>query len=166
MPIQKIGAILSGIDAMQCLSNIVSAYTESKKIREQGRTQRREIAAWETTTCLNTVASASIEYKQIVEQERAKRREIDSWERETIANINAQRDLLMAYLSRSFDERAENFRALFGVVDQAIAADNNDQLALALHSITELAKSSPFQELANLASVRAALDDPDHEWEF
>ncbi len=166
MLIQSIGAILTAIDARQCLSNIVSAYTESKKITEQGRTQRREIAAWETTTCLNTVASAYIEYRQIAEQERTKRREIDDWEQETIAKINAQRDLLMAYLSRSFDERAENFCALFGVVDQAMAAGNNDQLALALHSITELAKSSPFKELANLASVRAALDDPDHEWEF
>jgi len=116
--------------------------------------------------CLQQIVSAYTEYKIIAEQEQTKRREIEAWEKVTIAKINAQRDLLMAYLSRSFDERAENFRALFGVVDQAIAADNNDQLALALHSITELAKSSPFKELANLASVRAALDDPDHEWEF
>lgn len=72
----------------------------------------------------------------------------------------------MAYLNRSFDERSENFRFLFSVVDQAITAGNNEQLALALHSITEIAKSSPFKDLANLASVRAALDDPNHEWTF
>jgi len=116
--------------------------------------------------CLQQIVSAYTEYKIIAEQEQTKRREIEAWEKVTIAKINAQRDLLMAYLNRSFDERAENFRHLFCVVDRAIAADNNDQLALALHSITELAKSSPFKELANLASVRAALDDPDHEWEF
>jgi ribonucleotide reductase alpha subunit len=116
--------------------------------------------------CLQQIVSAYTEYKIIAEQEQTKRREIEAWEKVTIAKINAQRDLLMAYLNRSFDERAENFRHLFCVVDWAIAADNNDQLALALHSITELAKSSPFKELANLASVRAALDDPDHEWEF
>jgi ribonucleotide reductase alpha subunit len=116
--------------------------------------------------CLQQIVSAYTEYKIIAEQEQTKRREIEAWEKLTIAKINAQRDLLMAYLNRSFDERAENFRHLFCVVDRAIAADNNDQLALALHSITELAKSSPFKELANLASVRAALDDPDHEWEF
>jgi hypothetical protein len=51
-------------------------------------------------------------------------------------------------------------------VDSAIASGNNEQLALALHSITEIAKSSPFQDLANLASVKAALNDPDHEWVF
>jgi ribonucleotide reductase alpha subunit len=116
--------------------------------------------------CLQQIVSAYTEYKIIAEQEQTKRREIEAWEEVTIAKINAQRDLLMAYLNNSFDERAENFRCLFSVVDRAIAVNNNNQLALALHSITELAKSSPFKELANLASVRAALDDPDHEWEF
>ncbi|MBE9018231.1 hypothetical protein IQ272_19180 [Chroococcidiopsidales cyanobacterium LEGE 13417] len=72
----------------------------------------------------------------------------------------------MGYLNRSFDERAENFRALFNVVDRAIITGNNEQLEVALHSITEIAKSSPFKELANLASVKAALDDPNHKWTF
>lgn len=116
--------------------------------------------------CLQQIVSAYTEYKIIAEQEQTKRREIEAWEKVTIAKINAERDLLMAYLNNSFDERAENFRCLFSVVDRAIAVNNNDQLSLALHSITELAKSNPFKELANLASVRAALDDPDHEWEF
>jgi ribonucleotide reductase alpha subunit len=116
--------------------------------------------------CLQQIVSAYTEYKIIAEQEQTKRREIEAKEKATVAKINAQQDLLMAYLDRSFDERAENFRALFCVVNQAIAAGNNDQLALALHSITEIAKSCPFQELANLASVQAALDDPNHEWAF
>ena len=116
--------------------------------------------------CLQQMVSAYTEYMKVAQQEQTKRREIDTWEQTTIAKISAQRNLLMAYLDRSFDERAENFRALFGVVDQAIAAGNNDQLALTLHSITEIAKSSPFKELANLASVRAALDNPDYEWTF
>jgi ribonucleotide reductase alpha subunit len=116
--------------------------------------------------CLQQMVSAYFEYKIIAEQEKTKRREIDAWEKEAIAKINAQRDLLIAYLDRSFDERAENFRALFNVVDSAIASNNNEQLALTLNSITEIAKSSPFKELANLTSVRAALDDPDHEWTF
>ncbi|MCC5628465.1 hypothetical protein LC613_10240 [Nostoc sphaeroides CHAB 2801] len=116
--------------------------------------------------CLQLMVSGYTEYKIIAQQEQTKRREIDAWEKETITKINAQRELLMAYLDRSFDERAENFRALFAVVDNAIASGNNEQLALTLNSITEIAKSSPFKDLANLASVRAALDDPDHEWKF
>ena len=116
--------------------------------------------------CLQQIVSAYTEYKIIAEQEQTKRREIEAREKVIVAKINAQQDLLMAYLERSFDERAENFRSLFCVVNQAIAAGNNDQLALALHSITEIAKSCPFKELANLASVQAALDDPNHEWAF
>ncbi|AUB41412.1 hypothetical protein COO91_07460 [Nostoc flagelliforme CCNUN1] len=116
--------------------------------------------------CLQQMVSAYAEYKIIAEQEQTKRREIEAWEKETITKINAQRELLMVYLDRSFDERAENFRALFAVVDNAIASGNNEQLALTLNSITEIAKSSPFKDLANLASVRAALDDRDHEWTF
>lgn len=116
--------------------------------------------------CLQQMVSAYAEYKIIAEQEQTKRREIEAWEKETITKINAQRELLMVYLDRSFDERAENFRALFAVVDNAIASGNNEQLALTLNSITEIAKSSPFKDLANLASVRAALDDQDHEWTF
>ncbi|MFQ4145659.1 hypothetical protein [Chlorogloeopsis sp. ULAP02] len=116
--------------------------------------------------CLQQMVSAYTDYLKIAEQEQTKRREIEAWEKETITRINAQRELLMAYLDRSFDERAENFRALFAVVDSAIASGNNEQLALTLNSITEIAKSSPFKELANLASVRAALNDPNHEWTF
>ena len=115
---------------------------------------------------LQQIVSAYTDYLTIAEQEQTKRREIESREKETITKINAQRDFLMTYLNRSFDERADNFRALFDIVDRAIAADNNQQLALALDSITEIAKSSPFKELANLASVRKALDDPNHEWTF
>ena len=112
------------------------------------------------------MVTAYTDYLKIAEQEQTKRREIEVWEKEIITKINVQRELLMAYLDRSFDERAENFRALFAVVDSAIASGNNEQLALALNSITEIAKSSPFKELASLASVRAALNDPKHEWTF
>ncbi|WP_066424354.1 hypothetical protein [Anabaena sp. 4-3] len=115
---------------------------------------------------LQQMVSAYTDYLTIAEQEQTKRREIEAWEKETITKLNAQRDLLIAYLDRSFDERADNFRALFAVVDSAIASGNNEQLALALNSITEIAKSSPFKDFANLASVRAALNDPNHEWTF
>ena len=118
------------------------------------------------TDCLKEIISAYTEYKTIAQQEQTKRRGIDAWEKVTIAKIDAQREFLMTYLDRSFDERAENFRAYFAVVDQAIASGNNDQLALALNSMTEVAKSSPFKDLGNLASFQAALDDPNHVWTF
>lgn len=116
--------------------------------------------------CLKQIVSAYTEYKTIAQQEQTKRRGIEAWEKTTIAKIDAQREFLMAHLDRSFDERSKNFQALFAVVDQAIASDNNDQLALALNALTELAKSSPFKDMANLASFQAALDDPNHVWTF
>lgn len=116
--------------------------------------------------CLRYIVSAYTEYQKVAQEEQTKRRDLEAWEKTTIAKIEAQRDSIIHYLERSFDERSENFRSLFKVVDQAIAAGSNEQLALALHSITELAKSSPFQELANLTSIQAALEDPDHEWQF
>lgn len=67
--------------------------------------------------CLQQIVSDYTEYKIIAEQEQTKRFEIDAWEKVTIAKIHDQRDLLMEYLNRSFDERAANFRTLFSVVD-------------------------------------------------
>jgi ribonucleotide reductase alpha subunit len=116
--------------------------------------------------CLKELVSAYTDYLKIAEQEQTKRREIDAWEKTTVAKINTLREFLIGYLDKSFDERAENFRSLFAVVDNAISSGNNEQLALTLNSITEIAKSSPFKELANLANVQAALEDPDHEWTF
>lgn len=116
--------------------------------------------------CFRDVVEAYTEYKIVAEQEQTKRRGIEAWEKATIADIQAKRDALINYLECSFDERAKNFNFLFKKVDEAIAIGDNNQLALALTSITEIAKSSPFKDLADLTSVRAALDDPDHEWEF
>lgn len=116
--------------------------------------------------CFRDVVEAYTEYKIVAEQEHTKRRGIEAWEKATIADIQAKRDVLIKYLEGSFDERANNFKFLFEKVDEAIAIRDNNQLALAMTSITEIAKSSPFKDLADLTSVRTALDDPDHEWEF
>jgi hypothetical protein len=118
------------------------------------------------TESLERIVEACTDYMKVAEEERTKRREIEAWEKTTVTKIKAQRDLLMEFLDRSFDERAENFRQMFDVVDRAIATGNNQQLALTLDAIVFLANSSPFKELASLSSVRAALDDPDHEWTF
>lgn len=115
------------------------------------------------TESLERIVEACTDYMKVAEEDRTKRREIEAWEKTTITKIKAQRDLLMEFLDRSFDERAENFRQMFDIVDRAIATGNNQQLALTLDAIVLLANSSPFKELASLSSVRAALDDPDYE---
>jgi len=125
------------------------------------------VAAWvNPVQCLNDIVQAWSEYQKIAAAEKTKRRDIEAWEKATLAEINAKRDLLMAYLEGSFDERARVFQSLFQGVDQAIASGNNEQLALELNAIVELAKSNPFEQLANLSKVKAALNDPDHVWEL
>lgn len=163
MATQTVTTILTAIDAAKLVSSMVLG---CKQIAEQERTRRYEIGVSGFTTCAGGITSACLEYGRVVQEEKTKRREIEANEKVAIANIHAQRDLLMAYLDRSFDERAENFRSLFEVVDQAIANGNNEQLAIALNSIVEIAKSSPFKDLADIAAVRASLNDPNHVWEF
>jgi hypothetical protein len=116
--------------------------------------------------CLDQVVQAYLECKRIIETETTKRREIEAWEKTKLAEIQAQRDLLIGYLEQSFDERSQNFKSLFQLVDQALANGDNQQLALTLDSIINLAKSSPFKDLADLAKVKEALKSSDHVWEL
>jgi hypothetical protein len=116
--------------------------------------------------CLNEVVRAWTEYSTIREQEKTKRSEIEAWEKIDLAEIEAKRDFLIGYLDRSFDERTTKFESLFQTVDRAISANDTQQLCLTLHAIVELAKSSPFKDLTDLSTVKAALDDPDHVWEL
>jgi hypothetical protein len=121
-------------------------------------------AGVDAANTLRAIVEAYTEYKIVAQEETTKRRGIEAWETATIAKIQADRDFLINYLENSFDERTKNFSFLFEKVDQAIEKGDNNQLTLALHSITEIAKSSPFKDFADLKSVTAALDDPDHEW--
>ena len=116
--------------------------------------------------CFNQLVDAYTEYQRVVQEEHTKRRKIAAWEKVAVAAIEQRRDVMMQFLDRSFDERAENFRQFFALADQAIASGSNDQLTAVLTSIVELAKTSPFNDLADLAKVEAALDDPDQTWEF
>jgi hypothetical protein len=116
--------------------------------------------------CLNTLVQAWNEYQVIAEQEKTKRRDIEAWEKVTLAKIKAQRNFLIKYLEQSFDERSENFKRLFNLVDRSLSSGDNQKLALILEEITTLAQSSPFKTFSNLSTVKAALKDANHTWEF
>jgi hypothetical protein len=116
--------------------------------------------------CINDIVRQGQEYLKVVEEEQTKRDEIEAWRHTTLADINLKRELVIGYLDRSFDERAENFKSLFQTVDRAIFTEDNYQLSLTLAAIVELANSSPFQDLSDLSKVKAALNDPNHVWEL
>ncbi|MEA5448865.1 hypothetical protein VB780_09820 [Leptolyngbya sp. CCNP1308] len=102
-----------------------------------------------SAVCFKQLVDAYSEYQRVVQEERTKRREITAWEKTTLADIQQRRDVMMQFLDRSFNERAENFKDFFALADQAISMENNDQLAAVLISIVDLAKASPFKDLAD-----------------
>ncbi len=100
---------------------------------------------------------------QVYEAETTKRALIAARERAIIGEIQARRDLFLAYLDRAFDERESNFKELFRALDTALT-ETPDQVAVVLGSITALAAKSPFADLSDLDLVKQHLDDPEHEW--
>ncbi|GHG76577.1 hypothetical protein [Comamonas sp. JC664] len=83
-----------------------------------------------------------------------------------VERIHANRDVLLHYLDRSFDERKENFRQLFERLDSAIATNNPQLTGSLLESVLRLAESSPFKALGDVASTREVLSEKGKEWQF
>jgi hypothetical protein len=83
-----------------------------------------------------------------------------------VQRIQAVRDVMLSYLDRSFDERRKNFDALFTQLDAAIAGGNVEVIAKTLDAVVDLAKSSPFKDLTDAATAKAALRDKSREWVF
>lgn len=118
------------------------------------------------TAVVIQIVKAYADWRKIAKEEETKRQRISAEERMVIHQINAQRDILMTYLERSFDERRENFQQLFGVLDRAIDTGDTANVAATLGSIVELAQSSPFKDIASVQAVRNVLADQNSEYEI
>ena len=141
--------------------------TSGKIVKKHvGKVVKKGTDAINPLEVIRDIADAYYSYKQISEAEKTKRQQIKSWEKVNIERIRAQRDILMRYLDQSFDERKENFKRLFNILDQCIEQGNTESLALTLKSVIDLAKSSPFKDLESGENVRALLQDPNREFEF
>jgi hypothetical protein len=112
---------------------------------------------------LEQMVAAVQQWQQTVETEQSKRAAIVADERKWITAIETDRQILLTYLDASFDERAANFRRLFDSLDQAMTA-NPSQVADALGAITTLAMKSPFNNLKDVATVTANLENLNFEW--
>ena len=135
--------IRSSINTIRCVDSVISPFI-----------------------AINDVFRYGQEYLKVVEEEQTKRDEIEAWRQTTLADISSKRELVIGYLDRSFDERSENFKSLFQIVERAISTEDNYQLSLTLDAIVELANSSPFQDLSDLSKVKAALNNPNHVWKL
>lgn len=141
---------------------------DKKKLVAVGRagTNKIRVLDIDPNRAIEEMARAYREYQVVREQERTKRRQIEAQETVVLADIAAKRELFMEYLTRSFDERSTNFASLFERVDSALEKGDVQALALLTNAILDLAKSSPFKDLATIEATRRALKDPDHEWEI
>jgi hypothetical protein len=106
------------------------------------------------------------EVEKFREGQQTKRTAIDAEKEVTLAKLQAQKELFLEYLDKTFDERKQHFKKYFDVIDDALAKGNTQQLAMGLNSVNELAKSTPFKDLANIDQVGKALEDKNHEWDF
>ena len=114
---------------------------------------------------LQTVVEYGDKWVTEVQRGMTERAEIGAWEQVQTEKIRAQRDVLLEALDLTFDERRENFRRLFDGLDAAMEADDAGQASAFLESITELAKESPFKDLANVEIIAADLKRPDKTWD-
>jgi hypothetical protein len=105
---------------------------------------------------LRLVITSANEWVTVVAQEKTRREEIRVWEKTQIEIIDVQRDFLLTALSKTFDERSENFRRLFDQLDAALVSSGDDaaaKVADLLGAITDLANTSPFKDLRSPALV-------------
>ena len=105
------------------------------------------------------------EVAKFTELQETKRTQIRSNADVAIKKVEAMREVLQEYLTKSFDERGAIFAKHFEVVDSALVNGDTAMLSAGLNAINELAASSPFKALADFNSVQQMLLT-DNETEF
>ena len=105
------------------------------------------------------------EVAKFTELQETKRTQIRSNADVAIKKVEAMREVLQEYLTKSFDERSAIFAKHFEVVDSALINGDTAMLSAGLNAINELAASSPFKALADFNSVQQMLLT-DNETEF
>lgn len=114
---------------------------------------------------IKAIVSKGLETVQFCEAQKTEREKIKAHSKEVIAQINAQKEFLMQYLDKTFDDRKLQFDSYFKALDKAIEANNPQMMAMCLQNINNLALSSPFRPLLEaqqhykeLASGKGKLD--------
>ena len=105
------------------------------------------------------------EVAKFTELQETKRTQIRSNADVAIKKVEAMREVLQEYLTKSFDERSAIFAKHFEVVDSALINGDTAMLSAGLNAINELAASSPFKALADFNSIQQMLLT-DNETEF
>lgn len=114
---------------------------------------------------LQLIVAVASDWAKEVQRARVERADIAAWEKVQTDKIRSQREVLLKALDLTFDERRENFRRMFDGLDRAMDGGDASQAASLLESITDLARTSPFKELANVQIIASELKRPDQVWD-
>lgn len=125
--------------------------------RDTLNNEKKEIDPEQVLNTLNNLCDKYVELEKTREEHKTERARIQADKEKALAQIEATKDLLMAHLNRSFDERAMVFKKNFEAIDAAIANNNMEALAITVQSVNALAAQSPFKALVDLAQVKRSL---------
>ena len=120
----------------------------------------------EVLSTIKAFTEAATDAVKFCEVQETKREEIRANRDARIKQLEVQRDIIMNYLDRSFDERRYLFEKHFKIVDHALMTGNTEELTSSLQSINDLAKSSPFKALADLGNVQNTLNRPNSTFDI
>ena len=120
----------------------------------------------EALEAMNKLTEMAGEVAKFTEVQKTRRKEIEAQRDIIVEQIKSKKEIILYTLERTFDERKDNFRKLFDVIDDALAKNNIQQLQLGLSSMNHLAALSPFKSLESIESTQKALGDKDHTWNF
>ena len=128
---------------------------EKTKDKLSGQSLGSPAEVLSTIKAFTEAASDTVKFCEVQE---TKREEIRANRDARIKQLEVQRDIIINYLDRSFDERRYLFEEQFKIVDHALTTGNSEELALSLQNINDLARSSPFKALADLGRVQNSLN--------
>lgn len=126
----------------------------------------RTVSPFDGFAALTQIVDAVQDCVTVQAVENTKRAHLAAYETTEVARIKAAESVLKNYFEQAFAERRSNFGELFDRLDVALDKGDSQVAQAVLTGIVEVAKSSPLANLGDLGQIRAALDDPDHVWEF
>ncbi|GBF07243.1 hypothetical protein DAERI_130073 [Deinococcus aerius] len=107
---------------------------------------------------MRVAADFARDYVEVVQRETTKRHDITAQRDIRVRELELVRETLEQYLKATFDERRSNFQELFKRLDVAQGQGDVQGMQMVLAGILDLAKSSPFKDLA---TFKRNLDNPD-----
>lgn len=126
----------------------------------------RAATSLEALSALTDMVAAAREYGVLREEHRTRRADTATYAALESQRIQAAESVIKDYFRQSFAERSKMVDGLLERFDAATAAGDTASATSALGALVEVAKTSPLADLKDFSHIRAALNDPDKEWEL